>query len=167
MMSDLELIAGGIVVVDITGKLPKHKTKRYQKRKLKIGGYGHFNWSRTNEESKKTWRAHRVAWEFTYGSIPDGMRILHRCDNPACVRPSHLFLGTDADNTVDAFSKGRRKSPAGERHYLSKLTDSDIKEIRSLAGKRGITQRQLAARYGVCYQLISLIVKRHRWKHIS
>ena len=53
--------------------------------------------------------AHRLSWEFNFGPIPDGMLILHRCDNPPCVRPDHLLLGTAADNTADMISKGRQK----------------------------------------------------------
>ena len=55
--------------------------------------------------------AHRVAWELTNGPIPKGLNVLHRCDNPVCVRPSHLFLGTQADNIADMVSKGRNRSP--------------------------------------------------------
>jgi hypothetical protein len=81
-------------------------------------GYGNFS------DNPKNLRAHRVAWELTHGPIPPGQQVLHRCDNPPCVNPSHLFLGTIADNVRDAISKGRHvhnpypririKTPSGE-----------------------------------------------------
>lgn len=91
----------------------------------KVGrGYGKTHWN------GKTARAHRVAWEITYGPIADGMCVLHKCDNPACCRPDHLFLGTYADNNRDMKKKGRtargeqngsythpESKPRGDKHY--------------------------------------------------
>lgn len=78
--------------------------------------------------------AHRYSWTLVNGEIPDGLKILHKCDNPGCVRPSHLFLGTQKDNVHDMIAKGRDtaiKEQKGEKHPRAKLTNSQVDEIRS------------------------------------
>lgn len=100
-------------------------------------GYGLFG------VNGKCRSAHRVAYEIAHGIIPDGLFVLHRCDNPACVRPDHLWLGTHADNMNDRNVKGRtakgerhaarihpERMPRGEKHYLAKLTDTQVRFIR-------------------------------------
>lgn len=108
--------------------------------------------------------AHRVSWEIHEGPIPDGMSVLHRCDNPACVNPAHLFLGTQTDNMADAWSKGRRRVPPsqGERNGRARLTVVDAALIRA-AYKRGMTQTALAGRFGVPQTHISRIVRNKAW----
>jgi hypothetical protein len=73
--------------------------------------------------------AHRLAYASTFGPIPDGMLVCHRCDNPSCCNPAHLFVGTDADNQRDAAAKGRK--PAGSRHRLAVLTQEQAQAIRA------------------------------------
>ena len=92
-------------------------------------------------------RAHQYAWILTYGPIPDGQHILHRCDNPPCVRPDHLFVGTQADNVQDAMRKGRRRILRGKECSWSKLSDEEIERIRSLRGH--MTQRRIAQEFGI------------------
>ena len=87
--------------------------------------------------------------------------MLHRCDNPSCVRPSHLFLGTHADNATDAKSKGRLRS--GERHQNSKLTWAKVEEIRALYATGEWKQRDLARRYGMSQGPIADIVTGKAW----
>jgi predicted DNA-binding protein (UPF0251 family) len=122
--------------------------------------------------------AHRVSYEWTYGSVPDDLNVLHRCDVRACVRPDHLFLGTNADNSRDMVSKGRAASGdrnsthihpemvQGERNGRARLTGADVLEIRRLYAAGGIRQVDLAKRFGVPQVHISRIVLRQSWKHI-
>ena len=114
-------------------------------------------------------RAHRVAWNLTRGAIPDGMLVCHHCDNPPCVNPDHLFLGTKADNAKDMASKGRAPAQVhpermsnGEKHPLSKLTNVEALEIRDSIE----LLRILAARFHVSEATISRIRNRKKWKYV-
>lgn len=111
--------------------------------------------------------AHRYSYSLAYGDIPDGMFVCHHCDNPGCVRPSHLFLGTHVDNMQDSVAKGRARQPywQGEDHPMSTLIEDDVHEIRRLHS-RGITQTLLAKMWGVGQPHISSIVLRKLWAHI-
>lgn len=100
--------------------------------------------------------AHRLAWTLTYGRIPPGKRVLHRCDNPPCVRPSHLFLGTQSENLIDAVTKGRGGT--------AKLTVSDILTIRDLLAE-GLSQQAVADRFHVSQVTISLVHRGRTWSH--
>lgn len=91
--------------------------------------------------------AHRFAWELAFGPIPDGLLVCHHCDNPPCVNPRHLFLGTVKDNAEDCVGKGR--SCTGERHPRHKLTPQLVSAIKRDHSAGGVTHRELAARYGV------------------
>jgi hypothetical protein len=106
-------------------------------------GYGQF------KISGKTFRAHRVSYEHFTGRIPDKLLVRHTCDTPLCVNPAHLVLGTDLDNMTDKVERGR--VPRGTSHYLSKLTDAQIEEIRQLyvSGDKQFSQPALARKYGV------------------
>lgn len=103
-------------------------------------GHGLFNLQRIPR------MAHRISWTLINGAIPEGMNVLHHCDNPNCVNPDHLFLGTQADNIRDMCSKGRNSCGRGQTHYNAKLTDQQVSEIRAI---NGMTQKQIAAIYGV------------------
>lgn len=113
-------------------------------------------------------RAHRVSWTLANGEIPDGMRVLHHCDNPPCVNSQgHLFLGTDQDNIDDRVAKDRdsRKGSGrhGEHSNLSKLTRTQVDEIRRRYLAGGIYQKDLAAEYGVAQTAVSRIVRGVHW----
>lgn len=110
--------------------------------------------------------ASRVAWELTYGEIPEGMLVLHKCDNPPCVNPNHLFLGTSSDNTIDAINKGRRKIRNGNQVNTSKLNESQVIEIRKKHKQGGISLAQLGREYGVRITSIHAIIHRRAWKHV-
>jgi hypothetical protein len=109
---------------------------------------------------------HRMAYQLTAGSIPDGMFVLHHCDNPACVRFKHLFLGTLADNNADMDAKGRSRrghNMPGIGNHQAKLTESDVRAIR-ISTEKGVV---LAARYSVTKTTICSILKRRLWTHIE
>jgi len=118
--------------------------------------------------------AHRFIWELFNGPIPDGMCVCHHCDNPPCVNPSHLFLGSHIDNMRDKDTKDRSnnaaKSRPGEFHGSSKLTNEDVLEIRRRYTGRGKGHRangmELAKEFGVTYGLIWQITARKIWTHI-
>lgn len=109
---------------------------------------------------RKTRRCHRVAWSLTYGPIPDGLWVLHHCDNRLCCNPGHLFLGTHADNMRDMTEKER--GTRGERSSLSKLTAQDVKLIREL-GATGLPHNQIAKRFPVQRAQISKIINGTAW----
>ena len=124
-------------------------------------GYGRFYFDGRDH------RAHRVALFRRYGRWPEPC-CLHRCDVRACVRPSHLFEGTRADNMADMIAKGRARHPPmmGEQIGTSKLEASDIPAIRlALAG--GETLQSIADRYGVTFSNISCIKRGITWRHVS
>ena len=107
-------------------------------------------------------RAPRLSWIMHNGPIPEGMDILHKCDNPRCVRPDHLFAGTDADNMRDAASK--RRMPHGEGNHMTRLTLDDVHEMKRLYAS-GTTQRELSARYGISGSSASRIINGIDWKY--
>jgi hypothetical protein len=108
--------------------------------------------------------AARVAWELTFGPIPEGLDVCHTCDHPWCCRPDHLWLGTGNDNHADKARKGR--APRGERHKQAKLKEADVLKIRADYAVGDISQQSLADGYGVSQAVISAIVLRKTWRHI-
>ena len=107
--------------------------------------------------------AHRCAWVLSNGDIPQKMEVCHRCDNPSCCNPNHLFLGTHTDNMKDMISKGRCFDKRGERNSNAKLTKSDVVEIyRRHNG--GEPQREIARDFGVTQSAVSYILKGKSWK---
>jgi hypothetical protein len=114
--------------------------------------------------ANKQWRTHRLAWELTYGPLPAGIRVLHKCDVRRCCNPEHLFLGTDADNQADMTRKGRGR--IGERSGTTRLTNDDVRRIRKLRAK-GYERRKLAKEYGLDESTIYNIVKRKTWSHVD
>lgn len=110
--------------------------------------------------------AHRRLWERDRGPIPRGLCLLHKCDNPQCVNLDHLFLGTQQDNIADMISKGRHRGVPGERHHRAKLTDNDVREIRSLL-RMGFSRPDIARRFCVCRETIYRIADGSGWKHVE
>ena len=107
-------------------------------------------------------RAHRISWTIANNrEIPDGLVVCHSCDNRACVNPSHLWVGTRADNSRDMVNKNR--SRRGEHHGLAKLTEQDVIQIRSLYAESKHTMQRLADMFGVSLTQIHLIVHNGVW----
>ena len=120
------------------------------------GGYGALNY-RIEVGKLIQDRAHRYAWTLTDGPIPDGLDVLHKCDNPPCVRRAHLFLGTDLDNALDKVAKGR------QGHGGGKLSFEIATTIREHYSAERLTFTTLAKTYGVCISTISNIVNYKIW----
>jgi hypothetical protein len=122
---------------------------------------------------------HRIVWELTNGPIPHGMLVCHRCDNPPCCNPAHLFLGTAADNNADMASKGRaargdrngsRSQPGrlcrGEAVTQAKLTAADVRQIRALYAEGALSQEKIGLLFGISQTQVGKIVHRVWWRHV-
>lgn len=161
-MYKLDLLAAFMAYVDKTSS-PKGcwlwTGGRYGRKRGKSGGtYGAF---------RKDY-AHRVAWRLFKGRIPWKKCVLHKCDNPPCVNPKHLFIGTRRDNAADRDRKGRTKPGwvPGELNGRAKLKEADVLRIRSLHAQK-VPNAETAREYGVSKVLIGLIVRRITWKHVA
>lgn len=126
---------------------------------LNKSGRGCISW-----EGRKI-HASRMAYILTHGGIPDNLFVCHKCDNPRCVNPKHLFLGTPRDNVMDMIQKGRMC--LGEQKPEHKLTASDVRQIRIDIASGLKTQDQLAEEYGVAQSTISKAVLRKTWKDVE
>lgn len=107
---------------------------------------------------------HRFSYQIHFGEAPDDKRVCHRCDIRNCVRPDHLFLGTQTDNLRDMYKKDRH--PKGQDRGHAKLTDEAVQQIRALYQEGRIRQKELARRFGVSQGTVSEIISRKRWTHI-
>lgn len=154
---------------------------------MKVGKYGRF-WSKVDKSAgesacwpwlgcikqsksgyrwgdvkvrRRHWAAARWAWVLAFGGMPSGLCVLHRCDNGICCNPSHLFLGTNADNIRDSVEKGRKSQ--GENHFSAKLNNAAVAAIRA-EYPNVANMATLARRYWVSLNTISLVVHRKTWK---
>ena len=125
----------------------------------KFDGYGRF-WYHGREIL-----AHRFSWKLHNGIIPEGLNVLHKCDNPPCVRPNHLLLGTQYDNIQDKLLKGRYEPLRGVKHGRSKINEASVEYIRK-AYKKGSLQKELALMFNLSQQHISAIINEVYWKHV-
>lgn len=126
-------------------------------------GYG------VTSSMKVTFLAHRVAWFLGTGIEPGDGLVCHKCDNPPCVRPSHLFLGTDDDNLTDMRAKGRGVSPVtprGTAHHNAKLSPEDAREMRALRSA-GLSERVIASRFGVAKSTCQSVLRNLTWREVG
>jgi hypothetical protein len=138
-----------------------------------LGGKTTRGYPLVNSQGKVVY-AHREMMRIclSLDRLPSGILVCHKCDNPSCINPEHLFLGTQADNMRDMSVKGRcghithpDRVLRGTRHGMAKLTASDVREIRSRCGN-GEKQREVAEDYSITQAAVSLIVRRINWRHI-
>ena len=111
--------------------------------------------------------AHRLVWEVENGmQVPDGLVVRHKCDNPRCINPSHLIVGTHADNMRDRNERGRQAHLRGEANGCAKLTEIDVARIRKMHADEGHTYGDIAGQFGVTAAAVGSIVRRTNWKHV-
>ena len=122
--------------------------------------------SRT-DGTRRSESAHRVSYMLNYGEIPGGMEVCHKCDNPRCINPEHLFIGTRKDNIADREAKGRNIVPIGEEHVNAKLSKKKVKEARQKRFLHHTKYIDLAKEYGVCKKTIMDAVKGRPWKCVN
>jgi hypothetical protein len=131
---------------------------------LWFGSVNDDGYGRVRGEDKKTKSAHRESYRLYRGEFDPKLQVLHHCDNPSCVNPDHLFLGTVTDNMQDMKRKGRGKSPQrGTKHHFAKLNTEKAFEIRWLSSL-GVKRRDLAKNYGVAKNSIDGVVSRLTWR---
>lgn len=130
----------------------------------KNNGYGQIGADpRDGEYVGRKLSAHRLAYELAFGPIPDGLHVLHRCDNRACVNPSHLFLGTHQDNMADMFVKGRHAH--GDSQPTRKLSQHQVRAIRWLATHDPGPKVELARAFAVSESNVTQILSRRTWRY--
>ena len=127
-------------------------------------GYGQFF------ENPNKITAHRFSYELANGKINDKkLLVCHKCDNRGCVNPNHLFLGTHKENLQDMYNKGRQNnpSPIGEKNPNVVVTEKEVKQIRKIYAKGGISYKKLGEKFGISETQTTRIVKKESWKHVK
>ena len=122
-------------------------------------GYGRIN------RTGKLVRLHRAVWERDHGPLGKGVVVMHTCDRPSCIEPSHLRAGTQRENIADMDAKHRRRSLVGSMHGRAKLKESDIPRIRAML-ERGDTCVSIGKIFGVTDMMIRHIKKKRAWTHV-
>ncbi len=122
--------------------------------------YGAINWG------GKMFSAHRVSWNIHFGEIPEGLWVLHKCDNGKCVNPYHLYVGTPTDNRLDMVARYRDVSATGIHPITAKLRPEQVKEIKALL-IQGLSAPKIGAMYNVTRACIRGILNGKSWRHIT
>lgn len=139
-------------------------TKCWEWQRPTVGGYGIIA---IGGRKGRMIYAHRFSYEIAHGEIPNEMKVLHECDNPICVNPAHLFLGTQADNMRDMNRKGRHADVKGEKNRFHKLTAEQVRYVRNRFATGAATRKELAVEMGVTTFAIQCIINRKTWKHVE
>jgi hypothetical protein len=135
---------------------------------------GCWNWVATKDRDGygllthhrgKQIRAHRASYEFHVAKIPVGLLVCHSCDNPSCINPNHLFVGTSKENTRDMLDKNRRPVLRGERHPNAKLTNNQVTQIKQLRSENRLL-KDIANQFNISFQTVSSITKGTTWNNI-
>jgi len=151
--------------------------ERLEKNIITVQDTGCWEWQAYKNEAgyaimslnNKTTRVHRIAYElYNESKIPNGLIVCHSCDNPCCINPEHLWLGTHADNVNDKVNKGRAMggSNKGEINPQRILNEYEVLEIREKYSTGNYTQEELGTEYSVSRSAIKMVVNRNNWKHI-
>lgn len=130
----------------------------------KHNGYGRTITGSRKDGTRRTISAHRLSYEVWNGNIPEGYEVCHKCDNPACINPDHLFVGTRQDNIDDRERKGRNVIKVGEEQPKAKLTKKAVKDARWEHAYKGTSFQRLANRYGVNKKTIENAINGVTWK---
>ena len=130
-------------------------------------GYGSMTVGSRSDGTRRTTTSHRVSYEAFNGKIKDDLWVLHKCDNPKCCNPEHLYLGDRSQNVKDMMNRGRLNHVYGERASNSKLTDNDVVSIRNDRFELGLTYRELAKKYGLkSHKSVMQICNGQSWCHV-
>lgn len=129
-------------------------------------GYGNFYLSVGHSKDLHC-LAHRMSYKLRYGDFDETLCVLHKCDNPSCVNPSHLFLGTNNDNVQDKLLKVRQPILLGNDNPVAKLNENDVREIRKLYKPRKYTLEMLARKYNVHLSTIAYAINGKNWGHVK
>lgn len=134
-------------------------------RSRKPSGYGHIGVA----EGGERWDviAHRLAYVLMVGPIPDGLDVLHSCDNPPCCNPAHLFVGTRRDNNRDKAAKGRANAPSGSGHHKARLSEAAVADIRRRLDSGKATAAELATEYGTTAATVRRAGRGALWRHVD
>lgn len=130
----------------------------------KRNGYGRTTTGSRTDGTRRSVSAHRLSYELHNGSIPTGYEVCHKCDNPSCINPDHLFVGTRQDNIDDRERKGRNVVFVGEEQARAKLTKKAVKDARWERAYKGTSFQKLADKYGVSKKTILNAIKGVTWK---
>jgi len=152
-------------------KKAKYLQNFYRHLIIRNGCWGYKKFKDTNGYvrieigQRKIGLLHRISWELHNGTIPEGMQVNHKCHNPQCCRPSHLYLGTQKDNIRDQIDRGTFVK--GSKHGMSILDENEVKEIKSMLRKGKMKHREIAEIFNVNRSTITDIRREKTWKHVQ